>query len=231
MNNKSIVILAGGAGRRLRSITKNKIPKPLVKINNKPFLKILLDYLSKFNFYKIYIIAGYKGEKIKKLFHNQKIKNSSIKCLIEKKPLGTGGALNLVKKKIKNKFILVNGDSFFRINLDNVYNINLKTNVGLCILTKQIKNSETKKLLNLNTYKNKIIARKKSSYINSGTYIFSPKIFKYLNSSNQSLEEEILPKLIAKKKLLGKKRTGIFFDIGTPKTMRKAKKILDEFKD
>ena len=55
MNNKSIVIHAGGAGRRLRSITKNKIPKPLVKINNKPFLKILLDYLSKFNFYKIYI--------------------------------------------------------------------------------------------------------------------------------------------------------------------------------
>ena len=72
MSSKSIVILAGGKGKRLRSITKNQIPKPLVKLNNKPFLDLLLNYLSKFKINKIYIIAGYKGHKIKKLFDKKK---------------------------------------------------------------------------------------------------------------------------------------------------------------
>ena len=37
-----LVILAGGKGKRLKSITKNKVPKPLVKINGTPFLDYLL---------------------------------------------------------------------------------------------------------------------------------------------------------------------------------------------
>lgn len=227
MSSKSVVILAGGKGKRLRSITKNRIPKPLVKLNNKPFLNLLLNYLSRFKIKKIYIIAGYKGNKIKKLFHKKKIKNVTIDCLIEKKPLGTGGALNLIKNKIKNKFILINGDTFFKINMDKIFNYNLNNSVGLCVLTKQVQNSETVKLLNVNVSKRKIIFVKKSNFINSGTYLFSKKIFNYLNLKNQSLENDILPRLIKREKILGIKKNAIFFDIGTPKTIKKAQKIVN----
>jgi NDP-sugar pyrophosphorylase family protein len=83
------------------------------------FLKKLLNYFAKYNFNKIYIIAGYKGDLIKKTFHNKIINLTKVECILEKKLKGTGGALNeLKKKKIKN-FILSNGDSFCPINLNH----------------------------------------------------------------------------------------------------------------
>lgn len=41
---KQAVILAGGQGIRLRPLT-NKIPKPMVMVNNRPFLSYLIDML------------------------------------------------------------------------------------------------------------------------------------------------------------------------------------------
>jgi len=229
MKNISVIVLAGGAGKRIRSVTKNKIPKPLVKFNGKPFLDYLLKYLSKFEFKNIIIISGHLGKHIAKLYDKKKINNSNIKCVIENKPLGTAGALNLVKNKIKNKFILINGDTLFKINFNFINKIKLNNNIGLCVLTKQKKNNETNKLLNLNVYKKKIIITKKSKYINSGTYLFSSQIFNFLNSKKQSLENDIIPILIYKKKLLGIKKKGLFIDIGTPKTFKIAKKIFQNF--
>ena len=68
-----LVILAGGKGKRLRTITKNKVPKPLVKINGKPFLDLLLQNLSKYNFDNIFILCGYKGYQILKKYNKKKL--------------------------------------------------------------------------------------------------------------------------------------------------------------
>ena len=54
-----LVILCGGKGSRLGNLTKNT-PKPLLKINNKFFLKYLIQFYQKFNFENIYLLAGYK---------------------------------------------------------------------------------------------------------------------------------------------------------------------------
>ena len=52
-----LVILAGGKGLRLKELTKNN-PKPMVKINKRPFLeKLILNY-SKYNLEKfLYLLA------------------------------------------------------------------------------------------------------------------------------------------------------------------------------
>ena len=57
MQNLDLVILAGGKGTRIKKFTNGK-PKPLVKINKTPFISYLLNHYSKFNFNKIYILAG-----------------------------------------------------------------------------------------------------------------------------------------------------------------------------
>ena len=66
MKKVDVVILAGGYGSRILKFTKNKIPKPLLKIEKKPFLDYLVQNLCKYNISKIYIIAGHKGNLIKK---------------------------------------------------------------------------------------------------------------------------------------------------------------------
>ena len=84
MKNLDLVILAGGLGSRIHNITKKK-PKPLIKFGKLSFLKNLINHLAKYNFNKIYIIAGYKGDKIKSKFDNEIINLTNIKCIIEKK--------------------------------------------------------------------------------------------------------------------------------------------------
>ena len=115
-----LVILAGGRGTRLGSIT-NKIPKPLVKVNGIHFLRHIINYYSKFNFENIFLIVGYKGKNIKKLFHNKMFNLVKVTCIIEKNRKDTGGALYEVKNKIKNDFITANGDSFIDVNLQSFF--------------------------------------------------------------------------------------------------------------
>ena len=79
-----LVILAGGKGSRLKGLTRNT-PKPLLKINKISFLQYLINYYSKYDFEKIYILAGYKGSKIKRQFHNKIFNLIPIECFIEKK--------------------------------------------------------------------------------------------------------------------------------------------------
>ena len=59
MDIDDLVILVGGRGTRLGKITNN-VPKPLIKIDDKPFLDLLLSKLIKYNFKKIYLLCSYK---------------------------------------------------------------------------------------------------------------------------------------------------------------------------
>ncbi len=68
-----VVILAGGLGTRLSEYTK-KIPKPMVKINNKPILVHIMEHYSSYGFNNFYIALGYKGKVIKNYFKNKKFK-------------------------------------------------------------------------------------------------------------------------------------------------------------
>ena len=63
MKDRSVIILCGGKGMRLRPLT-DKIPKPLVEINNAPILSYIIKHLQKYNFNKYIIATGYKSEKI-----------------------------------------------------------------------------------------------------------------------------------------------------------------------
>ena len=71
MQIKQAVILCGGRGERLRPIT-NKIPKPMVLINKKPFLYYLMLQLSKKGIFNFLLLTGYKADLIEEYFDNGK---------------------------------------------------------------------------------------------------------------------------------------------------------------
>ena len=64
-NNKlEAIVLCGGYGKRLKNITQ-KIPKPLIKIHNKPILEYIIDHLFIYNINNINLAVGYKSNLIK----------------------------------------------------------------------------------------------------------------------------------------------------------------------
>ena len=210
-----VAILVGGKGSRLGDITKST-PKPLLKINNIRFLDLVISNLSKYNLLNIYLLCSYKRKKFFKIYHKKKINNSLIYCIDEGKFKGTGGALYNLKKKVKKDFILLNGDTFFDINFNEFMKIKLKTKIALIALTKNINYKNNKKINNISLNKDRTIRSSStgSNLMNGGIYYFNKSIFNYVHNQYSSLENDIIEKLITKKKIIGKFFPDRFIDIG-----------------
>lgn len=121
------VIMAGGKGSRLRSITNDEIPKPMVSVDGKPLLEHQVERLKEYGIKKIVMIVGHLGEKIMEHFKDGKDFGVDIDYIVEKEPLGTAGALYYLKDKTDAKdFLLIFGDVFFDIDFDRMEDFHFK---------------------------------------------------------------------------------------------------------
>ena len=225
MHSLDLVILAGGKGSRIKSLLKKK-PKPMAIFNKKPFLEYIIQSYSKYHFKNIFVLAGYKSGEIFNKFENKHYNCTSITCLKEKKPMGTAGALNILKKKRINDFILINGDTFLEVNLNKLVKSCGENSYGSLTLIKNKSYKSNKKLVSMGIKNNKIIYQKKNNFMNGGVYFFKKKILKFIKNKNTSLEDQLLPGLIKKRKISGLVVKNFFLDIGTPKNFNRAKNLL-----
>jgi len=129
------VIMAGGKGSRLRSITNDEIPKPMVPVNGKPLLEYQVDKLKAYGIKKIVMIVGHLGEKIEDHFKDGKDFGVDIDYIFEKEPLGTAGAFYYLKDKIDTKdFLLIFGDVFFDLDFDRMEAFHFKNSALTTLL-------------------------------------------------------------------------------------------------
>lgn len=219
------IILAGGLGTRLRSEVSDR-PKCMAEINGKPFLYYWLRYLERYKIEKVILSLGYMAEVVvdwtKK---NRGLFSFPMDYVIEKEPLGTGGALRLATNRILQKEVLVlNGDSIFLIDFDNFYKKYKTAEASITLALKEMKNFE--RYGNVITEQNgKIITFEekkfcKQGFINCGVYIINKAKLDLNNFPYKfSFEKEILEK---RKDIFGFKYEGYFIDIGIPEDYHKA---------
>ena len=106
----SMVIMAGGIGKRLLPHTQT-CPKPLLSINGKPMLGHILDRAKLEGFESFIISLGYLGEMIEDFFGDGERFGVQIRYVREDSPLGTAGALSLMRDELSDApFIVTNGD-------------------------------------------------------------------------------------------------------------------------
>ena len=123
---KTAVILCGGRGTRLGSITK-KIPKSMVKIQNKPIIWYILKSLKKNGFNHFVLPIGYKGKLIKKYLDKNIFDDFNFDILDTGVDTPIAKRVNKIKNFIKSEsFILLNGDAIFDINLKKIFNNHIK---------------------------------------------------------------------------------------------------------
>lgn len=129
------VIMAGGKGSRLLSITNDEIPKPMVPVDGKPLLEYQVEELKTYGIKKIVMIVGHLGEKIVDHFKDGKDFGVEIDYIFEKEPLGTAGAFYYLKDKIDAKdFMLVFGDVFFDMDFDRMEDFHFKNSALTTLL-------------------------------------------------------------------------------------------------
>jgi len=92
-----VVLMAGGEGKRMHSLTKN-CPKPMLKVGGKPMLEIILEQCAESGFRKFFLSVNYLKEQVTDYFGNGDHWGVEIQYLNEEKPLGTVGSLGLLSK-------------------------------------------------------------------------------------------------------------------------------------
>jgi dTDP-glucose pyrophosphorylase len=103
------VLMAGGAGSRLRPLT-DAVPKPLLRVGGKPLLEIMIERLRGNGVRTFYVSVHYKSEQIEAHFGDGARLGVRIRYLREPEPLGTAGALRLLGDDWAEPLFLVNGD-------------------------------------------------------------------------------------------------------------------------
>ena len=136
---KEAIILAGGRGTRLRSISGD-LPKPMMPVGEKPFLEYLLHRLNNAGIKRVILSVGYKHEIISAYFGCE-FRGMHLTYSIEECPLGTGGAVAKAFHYTDDDTVAVfNGDSYFDVDLagifsyvDNGENVERKFYVRTCV--------------------------------------------------------------------------------------------------
>jgi NDP-mannose synthase len=103
------VIQAGGKGTRLRPHTL-VLPKPLMPVGNLPVIEMLLKWLRRNGISEAFITTGYLGHLLKALCGDGSQWDMRIDYSEEPEPLGTVGALDLVREHLRDTFLVLNGD-------------------------------------------------------------------------------------------------------------------------
>ena len=196
------VIMAGGKGSRLRSITNDEIPKPMVPVDGKPLLEYQVEALKEYGIKKIVMIVGHLGEKIMDHFKDGKDFGVDIDYIVEKEPLGTAGAFYYLKDKTDAKdFLLVFGDVFFDIDFDRMEDFHFK-NAALTTLLAHpnghpydsdlIQTDENGKVIGFDS-KNNVRDYWYDNMVNAGMYIINRELLELVGEPVKiDFEKDIL---------------------------------------
>jgi dTDP-glucose pyrophosphorylase len=103
------VIMAGGEGRRLRPLTEST-PKPLVDVGGKPLVELMIERLRLAGMTDITIALHHKSELIRERLGDGSRLGVRIDYALEPSPLGTMGALTLLRDRLDAPFFVVNAD-------------------------------------------------------------------------------------------------------------------------
>ena len=219
------VILAGGKGTRLKPYTI-VFPKPLVPIDNKPILEIVIEQLKQSGITEIIMAVGHLSELIQTFFSNGGKYGLKIEYSREDEPLGTAGPLLNIKDRLDDTFLMMNGDILTDLDYIKLVDYHKKNNADATIaLNKRnvfvdygvVETDNNSKLTDW-------IEKPKIDYLVSmGIYILNPEVLKYI-PANQAFDlPDLIKALINDNKLVkGFEYDGYWLDIGRPEDYEKA---------
>ncbi len=230
-----VAILVGGLGTRLRPLTFN-VPKPLIRMNRKPFLFYLLNRLSSLGIKEVILLVGYKADMVRRYCGSGKKFGLRINYSEEKEPLGTGGALLNAFPTPTRQVLLLNGDSYFDFDLKNFIRFHNEKKAIVSIYAMEGELSGRGALvLGKDGCIKKFLEKQKTGFgiFNSGAYIFEPEALRYLHSLVAkgilphafSTEKDAFPLFAKQKKLFAYVNHGYFLDIGTFQSLLQAREF------
>ncbi len=221
------IILAGGLGTRLHSVTQDLLPKCMAPVNGKPFLYYLFQYLATQKPERVLLALGHRAAAVMEWSEKQDV-SFEIEYILEKEPLGTGGAMqSALKKTTKEHIAVLNGDTFFPCNLHELYQFHIEKNAAATLALKQMYGYDRYGSVVMDEQKRILQFEEKQytpqGFINAGVYIICKNAF--MNKAlpeKFSFEQDYLEAFVGEGNFYGKDAAHYFIDIGIPEDYQKA---------
>lgn len=170
-----MVIMAGGQGTRLRPHTEN-CPKPLLPVGGKPMLEHIIERAKAEGFQHFVLAIRYLGHMIEEYFGDGSRWHVKIDYLREDSPLGTAGAIALLRPRPNEPFVVSNGDVLTDIHYSELLDFHCRHGA---VATMAVRQHEWQhpfgvvhtKGVDIIGFEEKPIAL---SHINAGIYVLEP---------------------------------------------------------
>ncbi|MDB0047980.1 nucleotidyltransferase family protein [Burkholderiaceae bacterium] len=222
-----MVIMAGGKGTRLLPYTEN-CPKPMVCVAGKPMLEHIIERAKLEGFSQFVLAIHHLGAMIEEYFGDGTRLGVEIEYLREQFPLGTAGALGLMKRRPSAPFIVTNADVITDIRYGELLDFHLRHEATATMAVRLhewqhpfgVVKTRGVEIVGL---EEKPVAR---SHINAGVYALSPDALDELLSERACDMPSLFERLRARsKRTVAYPMHEPWLDVGSPHDLAKANSV------
>ncbi len=230
------VIMAGGAGTRLRPLTSNT-PKPMLPIANVPMMEHIIRLCTRHGIGDFVVTVQFLAGSIQKYFGDGADFAVSLAYAVEESPLGTAGSVGNARDLLREPFLVISGDALCDFDLGVVlraheesgsiativlYNAENPLEFGI-VITRE--DGSVERFLEKPTW-----GQVFSDTVNTGIYVLDPAVFDLIPPGEVvDFSQDVFPGLLAAGETVnGHVAEGYWEDVGTIEAFMKAQRdVLD----
>lgn len=218
------VILAGGKGTRLKSLTSD-IPKPMLPIGGIPLLEHQVSLLRSHHISEVIILVNHLKEYIQSHFADGKNWGINISYYEEKEPLGTVGGIKAIEERIEGDFLVLYGDVMVNMDLPRLISFHHEKKSECTLVLHPNDHPYDSDLVEMDQdcritafhpkpHASDIFYR---NLVNAGLYLFTKKILKHLETGRKAdFGREVFPRICRDIRMYGYNTSEYLKDMGTP---------------
>lgn len=223
--NTKVVIIAGGQGTRIASIN-SEIPKAMIPICGKPIIEHEVEMAKRQGFVDFLFIIGYLGDQIEAYFGDGSQFGVHIEYFRETQPLGTAGALGLLRDKLTEDFFVFYGDTIMDIDMQRMMDYHRAQEADATLFLHPNDHPCDSDLVDIDAdgrvrqffHKPHPEGFMAHNIVNAALFIFSPKVLTQIEAGVKChIEKHVLPRCLdAGMRLFGYITAEYIKDMGTP---------------
>lgn len=174
--SNKVVLMVGGLGTRLRPLTE-EVPKPLLKVGNRPILETIVTNFAQYGFKDFIFSVNYKSQMIEEYFGDGSRFGVTIEYVQEEQRMGTAGALSLMREKLQSDFFVMNGDLLTNVNFEHLLNFHRNNQAAATMCVRQYDFQVPYGVVELEGEQIRSIVEKPvhNFFVSAGIYVLNPE--------------------------------------------------------
>lgn len=220
------VILAGGLGHRLRPFTEI-IPKPLLPLGDKSILEIQINRLRACGTTEVFLATNYMSDLVEAFVGQSSRFGVAVHVSKEEKPLGTCGPLALLRDRLSQPFLVMNGDILTKLDFREFYDYSLAQQAALTVATKTIATPFRFGNVEVGPDNTIVSIEEKPTFtleVVAGIYCMTPRIFDLIPDGQYFGIDGLIMRMLAEKMRIVRYRINDYWlDIGQVEDYTKAR--------